>query len=87
MFSMFFFLTQFLQGVLGYTPLQAGLAFLPTTLMIFGLVRVVPRVVARVGSELPVLAGGLAIALGGLAWLSQLGDRPRSSPASVCRCC
>ena len=29
MFGMFFFLTQFLQDVLGYSPLQAGFAFLP----------------------------------------------------------
>ena len=71
MFSMFFFLTQFLQGVLGYSPLEAGVAFLPMTLVIFGLVRVVPRAVARIG-DMPVLVGGLALALGGMAWLSQV---------------
>jgi hypothetical protein len=31
MFSMFFFLSQYLQGVRGFSPLQAGLAFLPMT--------------------------------------------------------
>ena len=31
MFGMFFFVTQFLQGVLHFSPLQAGIAFLPTT--------------------------------------------------------
>jgi predicted MFS family arabinose efflux permease len=71
MFSMFFFLTQFLQGVRGYSPLEAGIAFLPMTLVIFGLVRVVPRVAARVG-DMPLLAGGLSLALIGAGWLSQI---------------
>src|SRR4051812_24296340 len=71
MFSMFFFLTQFLQGVLRYDPLHAGLAFLPMTGVMFGMVRVVPRLIARAGS-LPVLVGGLTVALAGMAWLSRL---------------
>jgi EmrB/QacA subfamily drug resistance transporter len=71
MFSMFFFLTQYLQGVRGESPLQAGLSFLPMTLVLFGLVRVVPRVAARIG-DLPLLIGGLVLAATGMAWLSQL---------------
>ena len=35
MFGMFFFLTQFLQEVLGYSPLVTGLAFLPLTIALF----------------------------------------------------
>ena len=66
MFSMFFFLTQYLQGVRGYSPLEAGLAFLPMTIVLFALVRVVPRVAARIG-ELPLLMGGLVLALTGLS--------------------
>jgi MFS family permease len=42
MFGMFFFLTQFLQGVRGYSPLQAGIAFLPMTIALFVMVRIVP---------------------------------------------
>jgi EmrB/QacA subfamily drug resistance transporter len=72
MFSMFFFLTQFLQGVRGYSPLEAGIAFLPMTLVIFALVRVVPRVASRIG-DMQLLAGGLVLALTGMAWLSQIG--------------
>src|SRR3954468_19038983 len=49
MFSMFFFLTQFLQGVLGYDPLQAGVAFLPMTAVLFAMVQVVPRLTRRLG--------------------------------------
>ena len=35
MMGMFFFLTQFLRGVLGYSDLQTGLAFVPLTVMVF----------------------------------------------------
>jgi EmrB/QacA subfamily drug resistance transporter len=71
MFSMFFFLTQYLQGVLGYGPLHAGLAFLPMTLVMFSMVRIVPRLVPRVGA-MRVLIGGLVLAVTGMAWLSRL---------------
>jgi EmrB/QacA subfamily drug resistance transporter len=73
MLSMFFFLTQFLQGVLGYNPLQAGLAFLPMTAVMFSMVQVVPRVAARIGTT-PLLLAGLTLALAGLVWLSRLTD-------------
>ena len=39
MFGMFFFLTQFLQDVLGFGPLRAGIAFLPMTLLLFAVSR------------------------------------------------
>ena len=51
MFSTFFFLTQFLQGVRGYSPLQAGLAFLPMTAVMFAMGRAVPRLTPRFGSS------------------------------------
>jgi EmrB/QacA subfamily drug resistance transporter len=71
MFSMFFFVTQLLQGARGFTPLEAGLAFLPMTLVLFGMVRRVPRIAARVG-ETRLLVAGLSIAALGMLWLSQL---------------
>ena len=49
MFSMFFFLSQYLQGVRGFSPLQAGLGFLPMTVVMFSTVRFVPRHVGAVG--------------------------------------
>ena len=73
MFSMFFFLTQFLQGVSDYSALQAGLAFLPMTAVMFTMGRVVPRLASRFGHA-PLLFGGLASALVGVAWLSRLGE-------------
>jgi EmrB/QacA subfamily drug resistance transporter len=76
MFSLFFFLTQYLQEVRGYSPLQAGVSFLPMTVVLFALVRVVPRLAARFG-EFPLMAGGLLIAASGAAWVSQIApDTP-----------
>ena len=71
MFGMFFFLTQFMQGAEGYSALAAGCAFLPVSLSVFAMVRVVPRLIPRIG-ELRVLAGGLTLALIGFAWLSRI---------------
>jgi EmrB/QacA subfamily drug resistance transporter len=71
MFGMFFFVTQFLQGARGYSALEAGVAFLPMTVAMFAMVRAVPCVTARAG-EGRLLAGGLAIALVGMLWLSRL---------------
>ncbi|HVW46351.1 MAG TPA: MFS transporter, partial [Solirubrobacterales bacterium] len=71
MFGMFFYLTQFLQGAEGYSALKAGLAFLPVTLTIFAMVKVVPRLLGRVGPY-RTLIGGLTMALVGLLWLSRI---------------
>jgi EmrB/QacA subfamily drug resistance transporter len=71
MFGMFFYLTQFLQGAEGYSALKAGLSFLPVTLTIFAMVKVVPRLLGRIGPEL-TLIGGLVLALVGLLWLSRI---------------
>ena len=75
MFAMFFFMTQFFQGVFGYSALEAGLAFLPVTAVMFGVVRLVPRLLPRLGTR-RLLAGGVFVAFVGMAWLSRL------SPAS-----
>jgi EmrB/QacA subfamily drug resistance transporter len=73
MFSMFFFLSQFLQGVHGFNPLEAGLAFLPMTVVMFSTVRFVPRLSARWG-DTRLLVTGVAVALAGMAWLSRLDE-------------
>src|SRR5438445_2871512 len=64
MFGTFFFLTQFFQEVAGFSPLQAGVAFLPQSLVVFAMLLVVPRIMRRVGSG-PLLVGGLVTALAG----------------------
>jgi predicted MFS family arabinose efflux permease len=73
MFSMFFFLSQYLQGVRGFSPLEAGIAFLPMTAVMFSMVRVVPRLSARWGDP-RLLVTGVSIALAGMVWLSRLGE-------------
>jgi len=70
-FSMFFFLSQYLQGVRGFTPLQAGIAFLPMTAVMFSTVQLVPRLSARWG-DARLLVTGVSVALAGMAWLSRL---------------
>jgi len=73
MFSMFFFLSQYLQGVHGFSPLQAGLAFLPMTLVLFSTVQLVPWLSARWG-DARLLVTGVSVALGGMVWLSRLDE-------------
>jgi EmrB/QacA subfamily drug resistance transporter len=72
MFSMFFFLSQYLQGVRGFSPLEAGIAFLPMTLVMFSMVRVVPRLIERIGGAALLTAGVTVDALG-MMWLSRIG--------------
>jgi predicted MFS family arabinose efflux permease len=76
MFGMFFFLTQYLQGVLALKPLAAGLAFLPMTGLLFTASRVVPKLVQRIDSGKLLLAGSTLVTLG-TVWLTQLDASSR----------
>ncbi|MFL6071912.1 MAG: MFS transporter [Mycobacteriales bacterium] len=67
--SEFFLVTLLLQDRKGYTPLQAGLAFLPLALMITAGSTTAGRAVRRLPPAI-VLSGGFAVAAVGLAWLS-----------------
>jgi EmrB/QacA subfamily drug resistance transporter len=71
MFGMFFFLTQFLQEVLGFSPLRAGIAFLPMTAALFAVSRLTPRLVPRFGPR-PLMMAGLLPVVAGMAWLAQI---------------
>jgi MFS family permease len=71
MMGFWFFTTQFLQTVSGFSPLQAGVAYLPMTLANFVVALAVPRLTLRLGNA-RLLAGGLAVTLIGMAWLSRL---------------
>jgi EmrB/QacA subfamily drug resistance transporter len=71
MFGMFFFLTQFVQEVLGFSPLRAGIAFLPLTIALFAVSRLAPRLVARFPAK-PLMVAGLLPVIGAMAWLSQV---------------
>jgi EmrB/QacA subfamily drug resistance transporter len=72
MMGFWFFLTQYLQGVSGFSPLEAGIAFLPMTVANFIVAVRVPQLTRRFGSNGRLLAAGLAITLVGMAWLSRL---------------
>src|SRR5207237_3221596 len=78
LFSMFFFITLYLQQVQGDDALQAGLSFLPITLSVFTGSTLAPRLVARFGVR-GVVAAGMVLASAGL--LLFTGLRPGSSYA------
>ena len=66
-----YLLTLYLQGVRGYTPIQAGLIFLPMSLAVIGGSQVSFRLIASVDARLLFAAGGL-VAAAGMAWLGRL---------------
>ncbi|UUZ85215.1 MFS transporter [Paenibacillus sp. P26] len=70
-FSLFFFIPQFLQNVLGFSSLEAGLAFLPFTGAQFGMMYLIPGLVHRFGNR-RVLLAGLLIAIMGTLWMSRI---------------
>jgi EmrB/QacA subfamily drug resistance transporter len=70
--SMFFLVVQYVQGVLGFGPLMAGVAFLPFSLGIFATSRVTPALLARVGPRAMMLAGTGTLAAA-YVWLSTIG--------------
>lgn len=71
MFGAFYFLTLVGQQALGFSPLRAGFAFLPLTLVMFTTVRLVPRLLARFGTR-PVLLTGTTLITVASAWLWRL---------------
>lgn len=73
MVSFFYFTTQFLQNVLGYSPFEAGLAFLPMSIMTFIAAMLVPGFTCRFGNA-RILSVALALTAIGLLWLGAAGD-------------
>ncbi|HEY3009268.1 MAG TPA: MFS transporter [Micromonosporaceae bacterium] len=71
MFGMFFFLTLFVQNVLGYSPLRAGLAFLPVTVAIGVTAQIASRLLPSVGPKRLMIIGGVLAAVG-LILLSRI---------------
>ena len=71
LFSMFFFLSLYLQQVNGYSPLKAGFAFLPAALATLTGALSAPRLLTRLGVRHQLIIGPV-LAAAGLAWLSQL---------------
>ena len=69
--AMFFFLTLYMQNVLGYTPIQTGLAYLPLCIVIGVCAGIASQMLTRVGTR-PVIVVGALISAAGLYWLSRI---------------
>jgi EmrB/QacA subfamily drug resistance transporter len=80
MLSMFFFLTQFLQDVRGFSALGTGFAFLPLAAGIFTMTRVVSRLLPRFGPR-PLAIAGTLLMVSGLLWLTRLSPDSGYLPA------
>jgi EmrB/QacA subfamily drug resistance transporter len=71
LFSMFFFISLYMQQVLDYEPLTAGLAYLPLALTIIVSAGVASQLVTRVGFK-PTLIAGMLLVAAGLIWFGQV---------------
>jgi EmrB/QacA subfamily drug resistance transporter len=71
MMGVFFFLALYMQDILGYSPLEAGIRFLPSTLMIVGVAPVAGRLSDRFGPRW-LIAGGLLIVSASLFSFSRI---------------
>jgi EmrB/QacA subfamily drug resistance transporter len=69
--SMFFFLTLYMQNVLGYSQIQAGLSYLPLTFGVGIAAGISSQLLTKIGTR-PVMVGGALLAAGGVFWLSHV---------------
>lgn len=82
MFATFFYLSQYLQNVLGFSAFAAGLAYIPLTFMFFAMVYVV-RPLGRLIGKPTLLVISLAVALVGMLWLSTISNTTAYFPGVV----
>jgi EmrB/QacA subfamily drug resistance transporter len=71
MFAVFFFLALYMQNVLGYSPLETGVRFLPSTLVIMVAGPLAGRLSDRIGPRTPLVIGLLFVTVS-LAWQSRI---------------
>jgi len=69
--AMFFFLTLYMQNVLGYSPIQTGVAYLPVTAGAAIAAGIASQVLTRTGTR-PVAVAGALLAAGGVYYLSRV---------------
>jgi EmrB/QacA subfamily drug resistance transporter len=70
-YSMFFFLTLYMQNVLGFSQLQAGTAYLPATAGVAISSGIASQLFARLGTR-PIIVSGALISAGAVYWLAQI---------------
>jgi EmrB/QacA subfamily drug resistance transporter len=70
-YSVFFFVTLYLQNVLGFSPTRAGAAYVPVALLVTVSAIIGSALITRVGSR-PLIVAGALIAAGGVYWLSRV---------------
>jgi MFS family permease len=71
MLAMFFFLALYMQNIKGYSPLQAGVRFLPSTVVIIVVAPIAGRLSDRIGPR-PLMTAGLLMVAGSLFWQGHL---------------
>lgn len=71
MFAMFFFVSIYVQMILGYSPIETGLSFLPVPFVIGIISAVMSKIVGKIGYKIPMVSGPLFVA-GALFYLSNL---------------
>jgi EmrB/QacA subfamily drug resistance transporter len=69
--AVFFFLTLYMQNVLGYSPIQTGASYIPLCFAIGISAGITSQLISRIGTR-PLIVGGAVIAAGGLYWLSRI---------------
>jgi len=72
MFSTFVLLTYYLQGILGYSALKTGFAYLPYSVGVFVGATMAGKLMARIGPR-PLMVGGMALGAVGLVLFAQIG--------------
>ncbi|MGA7416508.1 MAG: MFS transporter [Acidimicrobiales bacterium] len=82
LFSMFFFISLYLQEVLHYSPIKTGIAYLPLAVGIIISAGLASQVVTRIGFR-PTLIAGLLLVAGGLVWFSRVPAPGGSYVANV----
>lgn len=70
-FAMWYFVSLYLQEVRGFTPIEAGLAFLPATVALAGSAQIAGKRIQTIGPG-RLLVGGMVLIAAGMLWLGQV---------------
>ena len=72
-YSVFFFVTLYMQDVLGFSPMRAGAAYVPVAAMVAVSAGIGTGLIPRIGTR-PLIVAGALIASGGVYWLSRITE-------------